>query len=281
MKIGFIGAGRVGCTLGKMFREHGISVSGYYSRTKEHAEEAAQFTDTSVYESLESLSHESDALFLTVSDNSIISVFQELDKTVDLTGKIICHTSGAMSSEVFSSEQQIYCYSIHPMYAVSDRFETYKNFQKAFITIEGAKEKLQDMQTVFDVCGMKYTVITARDKAVYHAASVFSSNYVCALFATSVDLLTRCGFEKDDARVALSGLFLGNAIGTAEKGPELQLTGPIERCDTATVEKHLASLPETYRDLYLSLARRTLDVAKEKNKTRGYSDMENLLKEEK
>ena len=56
MRIGFIGAGRVGCTFGKYFREHGIEVSGYYNRTAEKAKEAAEFTDTLYYEDLMTLS---------------------------------------------------------------------------------------------------------------------------------------------------------------------------------------------------------------------------------
>ena len=43
--IGFIGAGRVGFTLGRYFVENGLNVSGYYSRTYEHAVSASQFTD--------------------------------------------------------------------------------------------------------------------------------------------------------------------------------------------------------------------------------------------
>ena len=46
MKIGFIGAGRVGCTMGKYLVKHGADVTGYWSRTPEHAKEAAEFTDT-------------------------------------------------------------------------------------------------------------------------------------------------------------------------------------------------------------------------------------------
>ena len=40
--IGFIGAGRVGFTLGRYFVENGLNVSGYYSRTYEHAVSASQ-----------------------------------------------------------------------------------------------------------------------------------------------------------------------------------------------------------------------------------------------
>ena len=78
MRIGFIGAGRVGCTFGKYFREHGIEVSGYYNRTAEKAKEAAEFTDTLYYEDVNDLISESDAIFITVSDNSISKVFSSL-----------------------------------------------------------------------------------------------------------------------------------------------------------------------------------------------------------
>lgn len=36
-KIGFIGAGKVGVSLGKFFREGGLPVTGYYNRHREAA----------------------------------------------------------------------------------------------------------------------------------------------------------------------------------------------------------------------------------------------------
>ena len=55
MKIGFIGAGRVGFTLGKYMKLHGVDVVGYYNRNVEHAREAADFTDTLCYETIDDL----------------------------------------------------------------------------------------------------------------------------------------------------------------------------------------------------------------------------------
>ena len=46
MKIGFVGAGKVGFSLGKYMTEHGVSVSGYYSKNIDSAREASEFTDT-------------------------------------------------------------------------------------------------------------------------------------------------------------------------------------------------------------------------------------------
>ena len=102
MRIGFIGAGRVGFTMGKYLTEHGCEVSGYFSRTPEHAEEAAKFTDTVYFEDVRELIKNSDAVILTVSDNAIESVFESISQLPELAGKIVCHTSGATSSLVLS-----------------------------------------------------------------------------------------------------------------------------------------------------------------------------------
>ena len=65
MRIGFVGAGKVGFTLGRYMSERNVCVSGYYSRCKESARQASLFTHTKYYETLEEIIASSDALFLT------------------------------------------------------------------------------------------------------------------------------------------------------------------------------------------------------------------------
>lgn len=278
MRIGFIGAGKVGCTLGKYFRENGIPVSGYYNRTSEHAKEAAEFTDTLYYEDVNDLINESDMIFITVSDNSIPMVYGSLDKKI-LAGKIIAHSSGALSSSVFtdSGTYGFYGYSIHPIYAVNDRFTAYKNFQNAFITIEGNEDKIDFLLNLFRSLGNKTAKISSENKVRYHSAAVFASNLVCGLFGKAEDILVSCGFSQDDAKDALKGLFLDNASGIADKGPMLQLTGPIERNDTGTVRKHLEVLSEDEKELYIAASKAVLKLAKRKHSDRDYNEMETLL----
>ncbi|MBP1591732.1 MAG: NAD(P)-binding domain-containing protein, partial [Oscillospiraceae bacterium] len=50
MKIGFIGAGKVGFTLGKYFAENGMELSGYYSSSVASAKEAAEITGSEYFE---------------------------------------------------------------------------------------------------------------------------------------------------------------------------------------------------------------------------------------
>ena len=139
MKIGFIGAGKVGFSLGQFFVQGGLPVTGYYSRHRGSAQEAAAWTGTKQYESLESLARASDALFLTVPDGAIASVFAQL-REFDLAGKQICHCSGALTArEAFPGVEETGAghYSIHPLFPLCDKTVAWRELPGAFFCLEG------------------------------------------------------------------------------------------------------------------------------------------------
>ena len=70
MRTGIIGAGKVGCSLGKYFRLNNLKITGYYDVNENLAKEAATFTETTFIEDLETIVKISDTLFLTVPDAS-------------------------------------------------------------------------------------------------------------------------------------------------------------------------------------------------------------------
>ena len=65
MRIGIIGAGRVGVTMGKYLGDAGVEVTGFYSKTTQSAVQAAEFTGTTVYKSLQDIVEASDTLMIT------------------------------------------------------------------------------------------------------------------------------------------------------------------------------------------------------------------------
>lgn len=277
MKIGIIGAGKVGFSLGKYFMERDVHVSGYYSRNLESSKEAAAFTKTKCYNSLEELIEESDTLFLTVPDGSIRKVYSEIAQS-DIEGKCLVHCSGALSSMVFSgiSQRGARGCSIHPICAVSDKLTGYQDLSKAYFTIEG--ENVADLTELFRSLGNSIEEISAEQKAKYHAAAVFASNLETALYDIAAGLLKDCGLSREFAAKALQPLFLGNAENIATQGVVGALTGPVERADAETVEKHLAILQGNEREIYRLLSRRLADVAAEKNPDRDYTEICMLLK---
>ena len=287
MNIGFIGAGKVGCTLGKYFAEGGLEVKGYYSLPEETSLEAARFTNTLRFETAEDLIRECDLVFVTVPDSVIRETWDTI-KDHDIKDKIICHCSGAMTSyEAFQGIEQRGAsgYSVHPLFAVSDRFSTYRELPGVFFTLEGSTDRIEEVKALLESLGNPVRIIEGSDKTMYHCAAAASSNLVCAILDMSFELMTRCGFTEEDARKAMMSLIKGNVNHVLEVGTEKGLTGPIERNDTTTVSKHLECLSgedtlqmkETYRLLSLRLA----DIANRRHPDRDYTGMYQLLGERK
>lgn len=281
MKIGFIGAGKVGFSLGKFFVLGGVPVTGYFSRHQGSAREAASFTGTKLYDTLEALVKDSDALFLTVPDGMITPVYESLGE-VEISGKIICHCSGALSvRDAFPGieERGAYGYSIHPLFPISRKLESYRELPDAFFCLEGSGPHLAEWKARLESLGPQVQIIDGGFKARYHAACAISSNLMCALVQESVELLCSCGFSEEGALRALAPLMRSNLEHLIHNGPVDALTGPVERCDTATVEKHLACFDsQDERELYRSVSGKLVAIAAKKNPTRDYTPLEKLLR---
>lgn len=122
------------------------------------------------------------------------------------------------------------------MYAISSKYESYKEVDNSFFTVEGDDRYADRICSVIETLGNRCVKISGKDKVKYHSAAVFASNLVTGLLATSQELLRQCGFSEEEAQMAIMPLFLGNAENAAAKGPADSLTGPVERCDIGTVK---------------------------------------------
>lgn len=278
IRIGFIGAGKVGFSLGKYFSENNLKVIGYYSRSIESAREAAIFTNSTYFKEKEELIKESDIIFITTPDKEIEGVWNSINK-LSIKNKIICHCSGSLSSNVFSNIENYnsYGYSIHPMFAFSDKYNSHLKLRKAVFTIEGSDKYLKKIRTLFIGLGNKSKVISAMDKSSYHLASVVVSNHVIALIEEGIELLVYCGFKREEALESLYPLIINNIDNVKESGTVNSLTGPIERNDINTVKSHLLCLDKENRELYKLLSRKLLKIARVKNKNNDYSEIENMI----
>ncbi len=280
MKIGFIGAGKVGCSLGKYLAINGTALSGYYSRRVESAYEAAKFTGSEVFSDLSTLLKKSDAVFITVPDNSICEVYRKLT-AFDLNEKIVCHCSGAMSAkEAFPdiSKYNAEGYSIHPLFPVSSRFESYDKLKNAFFCIEGDQAHIDMWRNVFENAGNRVKIISDGIKNKYHTACSISSNLVCALIYESISLLNECGFSESEAAEAIRPLVMSNIERIFEVGAVNALTGPVERNDTDTVQKHLDCLRgRTDAEMYRAVSKKLIELARQKHPDTDYSRLKNIL----
>ena len=179
MQIGFIGAGKVGCSIGKYLKEHGRPVAGYVSRHIESSEFAGTFTDTKAFENLQEMTENCDILCITTTDREIENVWNELQKQ-DLKDKIICHFSGSYSSAVFQGidEKKAFACSIHPMCAFSDKSTSYRQLNDVVFTMEGADNALAIMRPLFEQMGNRVLQIDSDKKVLYHCSASLVSNFM-------------------------------------------------------------------------------------------------------
>lgn len=283
LSIGFIGAGRVGFTLGRYFYENSLEISGYFSRSYKHACDAAAFTNSKPYQKIEELVADSQVIFITVPDSSIYEVYLQL-KDYELKNKILCHCSGALSAEVFTDLEKKGAYgcSVHPVFAINDKENSYKEIREAFFTLEGKEEKMPVMKELFKKLGNPVQVISAENKHKYHASLVMASNLVIGLYHISRRLLGECGFSDLSADQVINPLFLNNALSLCRDGCINALTGPVDRNDITTVKEHLEALKDdpSVVDGYRLLSQELIRIAKQKYPERDYGELEELLNRE-
>ncbi len=275
MDIGIIGAGKVGCSFGKYLKEHRVPVAGYYSKTYESAKYAAQFTQTECFADLTDIILASDTLMLATPDDSIREVWDCIAR-YDIQDYIICHFSGSLSSDVFSGieKKKAHPCSIHPIYAFSDKNTSYQKLNEVYFTIEGDDFAVEQMTALLEKMGNHVIRIKPQKKALYHSAASLVSNHVLGVIDVGVQIMEECGFTKEDAYAAFTPLILNNINAGCEMGCKEALTGPIERNDIATVDRHLSVLTGTAKDIYESVGQELVEMAKEKHPEQDYSGME-------
>lgn len=282
MKIGFIGAGKAGCSLGKYFSvkagQGQIQVAGYYSLIEEEARWAAAFTHSRYFCTLEEVIAASDAIVLSTPDGAIKKVWDAIDKD-KIQGRIFCHLSGSLSSDVFSGIEDYGAYpvSIHPMFAFSDKESVYQQLNQVSFTLEGDFRAVSRWKDLFEALGNPAFVIPKEAKPKYHTAASLLSNHVLAVLEAGYQLLSECGFSEKEARDFSSVLVKGNVEHAVKNGTVDALTGPIERADELTVAKHLSVLDSRQAGIYKSCGKELLELARRKNPGRDYRKIAKLL----
>ncbi len=271
MQIGFIGAGKAGVSLGKYFKEKGVSVGGYYSKSPESARWAADFTETTQYECLQDIISSCDLLLFTVPDGVIGEVWEQAMPYI--SGKIVGHCSGLHSSKIFSDTGKVKCRacSIHPLSAISSRESSYKELSGVLFTLEGEETVIPIIEKMFRNMGNRTRIISAENKIKYHAAAALASNYMTGLFSMAQSLFLECGFEEKEAERELYALSKGNLDHIRNQGCVDALTGPVERNDACTVKKHLDVLDPGMREVYRKNAQYLVTLAERKHPGRDYT----------
>lgn len=256
--ISIIGAGKVGNTLARLWYTAGVEIKAVYNRNYANAEQLAEYVDADAVDTLEKVINSAEIIFLTVADDALSAIANELAK-IDLTDKAIVHTSGALSIDIFSelALKGASLGSLHPAFPFSDIESAMKNLSGASFAIEASDEKLQ-RQLIYlaELLGGKIIIIPEGQKAIYHASLVLISNYTVTLYSLAENMLKPLTSDQSAIDSALMTLLRATVENIANQGIPDALTGPLVRADGETIQGHLQAIDDdALKSLYISLAR--------------------------
>jgi predicted short-subunit dehydrogenase-like oxidoreductase (DUF2520 family) len=240
LTVGIVGAGRVGGVLGVALRRAGHTIVAASGGTPGLLD-VPRTTPEAV------ISARPDLLLLAVPDDVLDRVAAAVP-AVD--GQVVAHTCGAHG---LKPTVQV---ALHPAmtFTGSDAdLDRLPGIAWGVTTTDrDAAERL-----VADLKGVPEWIAEGQ-RPLYHAALAHGANHLVTLVNDAADALRAAGVA-DPANVLRP--LLAAALDNALTSGDAALTGPVQRGDAGTVERHLAALPAEIGVPYRALARRTVQRA--------------------
>jgi predicted short-subunit dehydrogenase-like oxidoreductase (DUF2520 family) len=135
----------------------------------------------------------------------------------------------------------------------------------AWVGVDGDAAAEQAARALAALVGAHVLRIPAGERARYHAAAVFASNFPTVLAGIAESLLADAGVSGDEARGAVRELLRSAAANVAEGDTAAALTGPVARGDAVTVGRHVDALraagDEQALRVYLALTEAAVKMA--------------------
>lgn len=271
MKVGIIGAGRVGTAFALALANAGMEISGIYSRSLASLSYLSGRLGVKFDNDLGAVIRESEILLLTVSDTVIADMAEKICQICpdDIDGRTFLHCSGALTSAELSPLHTDggFTGSLHPIQSFAAREDGWKAMEGIFFGFEGMPEAREKAAALVEALKGTILDIKAEAKPLYHAAACILSNYTVALSYVAGILLNAAGIEADTGIKAFMPLLRNTVENIASSGSLKALTGPISRGDAVTVEGHLGAMKGKGDDitiLYRVLGVITVKMALEK-----------------
>ena len=277
-KIGIIGAGRLGTSLGYALTRAGYAVKAVSTGTLSSAEESRNIIGQGIaLTDNVRTAGSGEIVILSVPDDSISQVVKELDAAdLEWKGKLVFHCSGLHPSRLLRplGVKGALIASIHPSQSFPQKSRAPKAFRGVYFAIEGEAEALAIARIIILDLGGHPFIIQKEDKVLYHAACSIASNFFVALLDGAITLLQGCGLKEETGRDILLPLVERTLRNVKKFNTSAALSGPIIRGDHKTVKIHLQALrehPEIYR-IYVSLASQALEIARRGKKITSAED---------
>ena len=255
LRIGVVGAGRVGAVLGAALRAAGHNCIGVSAVSELSCLRAAALLPGVPVKPADQVVSESELVILAVPDNVLPELICGFSSSeVFVPGQFVAHTSGSYGISVFDLAPEVSPMAIHPAMTFTGTSVDLERLGDTPFGVTTTQILRPVAEAIVVEMGGEPVWVPEEARTIYHTAMVLSSNYLNVLVNEAVSLLGDSGMGNPQRLLApLLSASLDNALRLGDKG----LTGPVARGDGEVIRKHLDALQErpSTQNAYRALAR--------------------------
>lgn len=243
-----IGAGKVGKVLGRQLSVQAVfEVRQILNRSLASARQAAGFIGGGEILDDWAALRKVDIYMLAVPDDQIAACCEALRQRQLLDqDSLVFHCSGAKASSELAAAVAAGAAvaSLHPVRSFADVDAVSTDFGGTICSLEGDARALAVLEPALLAVGAQVVQISAANKLLYHAGSVFANNYLVSLMDAALRTYAAAGVPPAMAQAMAAPLAQQALDNVWRLGAERALTGPIARGDMLTVEKQLQKVAD-------------------------------------
>jgi predicted short-subunit dehydrogenase-like oxidoreductase (DUF2520 family) len=268
--IAFVGAGALAAGLGQTLHQHGYSIDEIVVRSaNSNAKRLAAKLGARLV-SLESAALLSKIVWLAVPDDAIATCSEALATRRDWNGRVVLHSSGALSSAVLGSlkTRGAAVASLHPMmtFVSSTKGPSRDSLRGVSFAVEGDPAAAKVATAIARELGGEVLKLSPKRKAAYHAFGSFLSPLIVAELTAAEEVAKLAGISKAQAQRIMRPIVQRTVANYLDNGGQKAFSGPLVRGDVETVRRHVEALNGQTLDAYRALAQLAVRNLKVKNR---------------
>jgi len=264
MRVGVVGAGRVGAVLSAALRAAGWHVVAAAGESDASQRRIAALLPGVPRHKPTVVARECDLLLLAVPDDMLGNVVTMLADSGSLhPGQLVVHTSGRHGLDVLEPARRVGARiaAMHPAMTFTGTEVDLDRLPGTVFGLTAEPDERAVVESLVADLGGTPMWVPEEMRTLYHAGLAHGANHLVTLVTEAMEILSAAGAA--DPAGTLRPLLTAALDNALEQG-DAALTGPIVRGDLGTVRAHLeditANAPQTLAS-YVALARATLGRA--------------------
>jgi predicted short-subunit dehydrogenase-like oxidoreductase (DUF2520 family) len=264
LRVGVLGAGRVGSTLGAALARAGHEVVAATAVSDQSRRRVERLLPAVPLMPADELVAAADLVLLAVPDDVLRPLVAGLaDTGAWQPGQLAAHTSGAHGIGVLdaAAARGVLALALHPVMTFTGRPEDLDRLAGATWGVTAPDDLRPVAESLVLEMGGEPVWVPESARGLYHASLTIASNHLVTLVNDALGLLAGAGVGEP---AQLAAPLLSASLDNVLRLGDAALTGPVSRADVATLGTHVATLRRAAPEVlpaYVAMARRTAERA--------------------